>query len=78
MVSVGGGSAGAVTALRLSESKHVTVLLLEAGAALPDILNIPVLGPLKQTSDLDWQYKTVPQEHSCYGLKNNVWNQNIH
>ncbi|KAL0280519.1 UNVERIFIED_CONTAM: hypothetical protein PYX00_001788 [Menopon gallinae] len=74
-IIVGGGSAGAVIALRLSENQNVSVLLLEAGAATPDILNIPVLGPLKQTSDLDWQYKTIPQEHSCYGLKNNssVW-----
>lgn len=69
---MGGGSAGAILASRLSEDPNLSVLLIEAGVSKPSLLDIPALGPLSQLSDLDWQYTTIPQKHSCFGLKNNV------
>lgn len=71
-VSVGGGSAGAIVASRLTEDPNISVLLLEAGVEKWNLLNIPALGPFHQLTGFDWQYETVPQKHACYGLKNNV------
>ncbi|KAK6628678.1 hypothetical protein RUM43_002493 [Polyplax serrata] len=71
-IIVGGGSAGAILAGRLAENSNLSVLLIEAGGEGFSLLNIPVLGPLKQLSELDWQYTTVPQKCSCFGLNKNV------
>lgn len=59
-IIVGGGSAGAVLANRLSEIPHWTVLLLEAGPDENEITDVPSLSAYLQLSKLDWQYKTEP------------------
>ncbi|OQR76668.1 glucose dehydrogenase-like [Tropilaelaps mercedesae] len=68
-IVVGGGSAGAVIANRLSEDCSNSVLLMEAGGTENQISDIPLLAATLQGSKLDWQYKTVPQTKSCFGLK---------
>lgn len=62
-IVVGAGSAGCVVASRLSEDPSVSVLLIEAGASNQAFR---VRSPLikladLQNSDLDYQYRTVPQ-----------------
>ena len=68
-VIVGGGSAGAVVANRLSEIPHWTVLLLEAGPDENEISDVPSLAAYLQLSDLDWQYKTEPTGKACLAMK---------
>jgi len=68
-VIVGGGSAGAVVANRLSEIPHWTVLLLEAGPDENEISDVPSLAAYLQLSDLDWQYKTEPTGKACMAMK---------
>ncbi|XP_064487043.1 glucose dehydrogenase [FAD, quinone]-like isoform X2 [Ornithodoros turicata] len=68
-IIVGGGSAGAVVANRLSEDPYARVLLIEAGGAESDLADIPLIAATLQKSDLDWQYRTVPQTASCFGLR---------
>ncbi|KAF8782617.1 Glucose dehydrogenase like protein [Argiope bruennichi] len=75
-IVVGGGSAGSVVASRLSEEPCVSVLLLEAGATKPPLLNdVPALSRFFWFTDIDWQYKTVPQKHAAYFLENQqvIW-----
>ncbi|XP_029837308.4 glucose dehydrogenase [FAD, quinone]-like [Ixodes scapularis] len=69
-IVVGGGSAGAVVASRLSEDPGVSVLLLEAGGLPNFFLDVPLLAAEIQQTKFDWAYRTVPQEVSCFGLKN--------
>ncbi|TDT31212.1 GMC family oxidoreductase [Naumannella halotolerans] len=64
-VIVGGGSAGAAVAARLSEDPEVTVGLLEAG---PTDVDAPVILQLNRWMELlesgyDWDYPIEPQEH---------------
>ncbi|KAK9497725.1 hypothetical protein O3M35_004393 [Rhynocoris fuscipes] len=59
-IVIGGGSAGAVLANRLSEVKGWTVLLLEAGSDENEISDIPSLAGYLQLTNMDWQYKTEP------------------
>lgn len=66
---MGAGSAGTVLANRLSENPNVRVLLLEAGGSENIISDIPVAYQSLQQTPMDWQYKTVPQEAACFGLK---------
>lgn len=62
-VIVGGGSAGAVLANRLSADPATTVTLLEAGGAPKrKEVNIPAAFSALFTGDLDWNLHTVPQE----------------
>ncbi|GLH01008.1 hypothetical protein R5R35_006258 [Gryllus longicercus] len=68
-VVVGGGSAGAVVAARLSEVPHWSVLLLEAGGDENEISDVPSLAAYLQLSQMDWQYKTEPTGRACLGLK---------
>ncbi|XP_060532834.1 glucose dehydrogenase [FAD, quinone]-like isoform X2 [Cylas formicarius] len=67
-VVVGGGSAGAVVASRLSEVSNWTVLLLEAGGDENEISDIPSLSGYTQMSQFDWMYKTTPPSDSPYCL----------
>lgn len=65
---VGTGSAGAV----LAENLTGRILVIEAGNSGGALFNIPILQPLIQRSSYDWRYETVPQQNSCFGLKNNI------
>ncbi|XP_020290755.1 glucose dehydrogenase [FAD, quinone] [Pseudomyrmex gracilis] len=67
-IVVGGGSAGAVVASRLSEVANWTVLLLEAGGDENEISDIPVLAGYTQLTDFDWKYQTSPSSMSAYCL----------
>ena len=68
-VVVGGGSAGAVVASRLSEVSEWKVLLLEAGGDPNPTSDIPLLAFYSQKTDIDWQYQTEPEEGMCQGLR---------
>lgn len=65
---VGGGSAGAVVASRLSEIPEWKVLLLEAGSDENEITDVPALVGYLQLSEFDWMYQTAPPTNSPYCL----------
>ncbi len=70
-IVVGGGSAGAAVAGRLSEEKGWSVLLLEAGGLETEISDVPALAAYLQLGSMDWKYKTEPQPgRACLGLTN--------
>ncbi|XP_070535706.1 alcohol dehydrogenase [acceptor]-like [Ptychodera flava] len=77
-VIIGAGSAGCVLANRLTEDEGISVLLLEAGPedTKPEI-HIPMAQGFNLGTELDWQYKTVPQKHACFAMKDNraIWNK---
>jgi hypothetical protein len=56
-IVVGGGSAGAVVASRLTEDPSITVLLLEAGGDAPFLTEIPGAVGFSLNSNIDWNYK---------------------
>lgn len=60
-------TSGAVVASRLSEIKDWNILLLEAGGDETEISDVPLLAGYLQLSQLDWQYKTEPQDDACLG-----------
>ncbi|XP_067000947.2 glucose dehydrogenase [FAD, quinone] [Anabrus simplex] len=64
-IVVGGGSAGATVANRLSEVDQWNVLLLEAGGDPPPISDIPPIFFSLERTDVDWQYKTEPEDTNC-------------
>lgn len=68
-IVVGGGSAGAVVASRLSEIEHWNVLLLEAGGDETEISDVPLMAGYLQLSKLDWKYKTEPSGRACLAMK---------
>ncbi|XP_032526920.2 glucose dehydrogenase [FAD, quinone] [Danaus plexippus] len=67
-VIVGGGSAGAVLANRLTEVEGWNVLLLEAGGHETDISDVPLLSLYLHKSKLDWKYRTQPQDSACQAM----------
>jgi len=70
-IIIGGGSAGAVVANRLSENPDWKVLLLEAGGDETEISDVPALAACLQLGRMDWKYKTEPQPgEACLGLTN--------
>ncbi|XP_058447534.1 oxygen-dependent choline dehydrogenase-like [Malaya genurostris] len=70
-IVIGGGSAGAAVAARLSEVCSWNVLLLEAGPDETYLSDIPYLYPVLQRSNLDWKYRTEPNPNFCQGMENN-------
>lgn len=62
-IVVGGGTAGLVVAVRLSENPALTVGILEAGPVALDEPSINVPGRLGETlfTKYDWQFETTPQ-----------------
>uniref|UniRef100_A0A453Z3N0 Glucose-methanol-choline oxidoreductase N-terminal domain-containing protein n=1 Tax=Anopheles quadriannulatus TaxID=34691 RepID=A0A453Z3N0_ANOQN len=70
-VVIGGGSAGAAAAARLSEVCDWNVLLLEAGTDESFLSDLPYLYPALQKGPLDWQFETEPNERFCQGMRGN-------
>uniref|UniRef100_A0A0A9ZH27 Glucose dehydrogenase [acceptor] n=1 Tax=Lygus hesperus TaxID=30085 RepID=A0A0A9ZH27_LYGHE len=64
-IVVGGGSAGAVVASRLSEIPHWRVLLVEAGGNEPTGTQVPSMFLNFLGSSIDWQFKTEPEDQAC-------------
>jgi choline dehydrogenase-like flavoprotein len=62
-VIVGGGTAGLVVANRLTARPNVSVLVLEAGEdKLSDSTSlIPALWKRQLGTEVDWNFKTIPQ-----------------
>ena len=60
-IVVGGGSAGAVIAARLSEDPSWRVALIEAGERPPEISALPIAPPAMQLNPAtDWMYTADP------------------
>ncbi|XP_031363941.1 glucose dehydrogenase [FAD, quinone] isoform X2 [Apis dorsata] len=68
-IVVGGGSAGAVVANRLSEIPKWNVLLLEAGPDENEVTDVPSLAAYLQLTKIDWKYKTEPTGKACLAMK---------
>ncbi|KAJ2920114.1 hypothetical protein MD484_g267, partial [Candolleomyces efflorescens] len=62
-IVLGGGAAGSIVASRLSESRNVSVLLIEGGPSNEGVTNaiIPYIYPRLYRSTYDWNFTTVPQ-----------------
>lgn len=69
-VIIGGGSAGAVLASRLSEDEDRTVLLLEAGVDEVPSSDIPWSYSFLQRTYLDWDFKTKSSSNYCLAMPN--------
>ncbi|ODM88019.1 Glucose dehydrogenase [FAD, quinone] [Orchesella cincta] len=73
-IIVGGGSAGAILANRLTASGENRVLLLEAGGDPNPILDVPFAQRFYWDSEMDWNYTTVKQNRSCHLFGGNcIW-----
>ncbi|KAK7874207.1 hypothetical protein R5R35_006251 [Gryllus longicercus] len=66
-VIVGGGSAGAVLAHRLTENPDWTVLLVESGGDPSLTSEVPALLFNTHQTEIDWKYKTEPNGAACQG-----------
>ena len=61
-IVIRGGTAGSAIASRLSEKRDTTVLLLEAGPLDgPETMKATPARPVLIGSDVNWEYRTVPQ-----------------
>lgn len=69
-VIVGGGSAGAAMAARLSEISEWKILLLEAGPDETYLSDVPLVFPSLQQSDLDWKFQTEKSDSYCLAMNN--------
>lgn len=69
-IIIGGGSAGAVLASRLSEIPDWTVLLIEAGPDETYLSEVPLVFPALQQSDLDWKFQTEKSDNYCLAMNN--------
>ncbi|XP_071858526.1 glucose dehydrogenase [FAD, quinone]-like [Bombus fervidus] len=69
-IVVGGGSAGAVVASRLSEMEDWNVLLLEAGGDGSAVYDIPSFASILLQTKIDWQYTTEPNNSYCLAMEN--------
>jgi glucose 1-dehydrogenase (FAD, quinone) len=67
-IIIGGGSAGATLAARLSEVDHWYVLLLEAGPDEPYVSDIPLMFPGLQRTHLDWKFQTETSDSYCLAM----------
>ncbi|PNF19747.1 Glucose dehydrogenase [FAD, quinone] [Cryptotermes secundus] len=74
-IVVGGGSAGAVVASRLSEISGWSVLLLEAGGDEKIISQIPMLVSYTIPTALNWGYRAEFTPGVCLGLRDRrcIW-----
>ena len=65
-IIVGGGSAGATLAARLSEDARLQVLLIEAGRATHPVSRLPVsFGLLIHNAAANWLYKSDPEKQTA-------------
>uniref|UniRef100_A0A1Y1JZ72 Glucose-methanol-choline oxidoreductase N-terminal domain-containing protein n=1 Tax=Photinus pyralis TaxID=7054 RepID=A0A1Y1JZ72_PHOPY len=69
-IIVGGGSAGAVIANRLSENPKRKVLLIEAGGLETNFTEIPSVNVFSMGLEFNWNYNTTPQSKACLGMFN--------
>ncbi|XP_074601782.1 glucose dehydrogenase [FAD, quinone]-like [Brevipalpus obovatus] len=69
-IIVGGGTAGSILALRLSEDSTKSVLVLEAGSYEDGFGIVPLASLLLPKTKRDWQYKSEPEKYAAYGLTN--------
>ena len=69
-IVIGAGAAGSVVANRLTEVQDWKVLLIEAGGDPVPTTEVPGLYTTLINSELDWKYRTVPDNNSCLGFKN--------
>ncbi|XP_074602897.1 alcohol dehydrogenase [acceptor]-like [Brevipalpus obovatus] len=69
-IIVGGGTAGSVLALRLSENPSKSILVLEAGGLESRFSVLPFASIGLMKSKTDWMFQSVPQKHSSFGLEN--------
>lgn len=67
-IIIGGGSAGAILASRLSEISEWNILLLEAGPDETYLSDVPLVYPVLQQSDLDWKFKTEKSDRYCLAM----------
>ena len=67
-IVVGAGSAGCVVARRLSDDRHVSVLLLEAGGPQSFVTDLPGMEQLVwPTGAFNWNYQIAPQKRIGLG-----------